>query len=786
MRMVKEFIANFRRFRMAGVLNIVGLSVAFAAFSVIAIQLVFELGYDRFHQHADRMFRVEPLYPMSLDYVASGPDPMGALLKADCPLIENYFHITDGGNEVFSLKDKNRDNKFKEVLVEATPSMVDMVDIKVLEGDGRQALTEPDMLMIPEGIARKWFPDGGATGKQVYVGKEKVYTVAAVYKELPENSVFTNCCYTRFVESDDWSNWNGQLFVLATTGDRERLNSEINGVKMEAMDQVFEGVQMKEQMEKERKSYLRVSPVTGIYYDNTVIYDTMKKGSKRSSLIMLAVGVLIVVIAGINFINFSMSQAPARMRGINTQKVLGATVVFLRYKLIMEAVLYSVMAFLVSVGLIHLVSLTSVSHLFTVSLSPLSHLPLLSAVGGLAVLIGFLAGLYPAFYVTSFEPALVLKGSFVMTPKGIRLRNGLMAFQFIISIVLITCTLLMGAQNRFMQNYSPGYSTENIGYFRIDQSLVENVEVFGSEMSAVTGVLDYTFSDNAPGGDLISATGTQIDGEPVRFDFWRVSKNFMEFFEIPLVKGDNFSTYNQEKTQVVFNETAIKRYPVLDHYFGRPIPNGLDSGRYVGVAKDIHYLSLRKPVDALALICSKQNPCNCMFLKLSGVDVAQTLDGVRKVYNKLMPEGMFEFRFLDESLQKQYESEQRTTQAISLLGGIAILLALVGVYGLVVFNAQYRRKEIGVRKVNGATEGQIIVLLNRSFFRLLIISFIIACPLAWYAVARWLEGFSYKTPIHWWIFLLAGVITFLIALITVSWQSWKAATDNPVKALKAD
>lgn len=786
MRTLREFIANFRRFKMAGMLNIIGLSVAFTAFTVIAIQLVFELGYDRFHRNADRMFRVELLYPMSLEYIASGPTPLGALLKANCPLVEKYFLTTNGKSEVLRLKEGNGENKFKELVAKATPSLVDMLGLKIVAGDGRQALTEPDMLMIPERMARKWFGGGEVVGKQVYGGDNKIYTVAAVYEDMPENSVFANHCYMRLVETEDWTNWNEQLFVQASTADRARLNREVNEVGVEVFDQIFEGLHKKEQMEKEGKSYLRVSPVTGIYYDNTVIYDTMKKGSERGSLIMLAVGILIIVIAGINFVNFSMSLAPARMKGINTQKVLGATVVSLRFKLIAEAVLYSVSAFILSIGLLYLVSQMGASHLFSVSLAPLAHWVLIAAVGGLAVLIGILAGIYPAFYVTSFEPALVLKGSFVMTPKGIHLRNGLMAFQFIISIVLITCTLLMGVQNRFMQNYSPGYRTENIGYLQLERSVAGNMEAFVSEMSAVAGVLDYTFSDHAPGTDFISATGTQIDGEAVRFDFWQVHKNFMGFFEIPLVKGDTFSDYDKEETQVILNETAMKRYPVLDRYFGRPIPSGLDSGRYVGVAKDMHYLSLRRPVDALALICSKKNSYNVMFLKLSGTNMAKTLEGIRQAYDKLMPDGMFEFQFLDESLQKQYEAEQRLTQAISLLGGIAIILALVGVYGLVVFNAQYKRKEIGIRKVNGATEGEIMILLNRSFFRLLALSFVIACPVAWYAVSRWLEGFSYKTAIHWWIFLLAGVITLLIAVVTVSWQSWKAATENPVKSLKSE
>lgn len=361
-----------------------------------------------------------------------------------------------------------------------------------------------------------------------------------------------------------------------------------------------------------------------------------------------------------------------------------------------------------------------------------------------------------------------------------------MAFQFIISIVLITCTLLMGAQYRYMQNYSLGFRTENIGWLKLDKDLKTNQEALISEMTSVPGVMDYTFSDYVPGEDLMSSAGTEIDGEAVQLDKWYVYKNFMNFFGINLIRGDLFSQSDLAEDQIILNETAVKKQPVLERYFGRNLPDMIFEGRFIGVAHDVHYMSLRKAVGPLAIICRDSLRYDYMFLKVAGGNLPITMDKIKAVYERLSPSGMFEFEFLDQSLQQSYEGEKRLMQVISLMGGIAIVLALVGVYGLVIFNAQYKRKEIGVRKVNGATESQIMLLLNRNFFRLLLLSFSIACPVAWYIMSRWLEGFSYKTPLHWWIFLLAGVITLLIALFTVSWQSWKAATENPVKALKSE
>lgn len=778
---VKVFLGVFKRFKAAGLLNIFGLAVAFTAFTVIAMQLVFELGYDRCYKNADHIFRFEVLYPVSFQYIASAPEPVGAILKTSCPLVKDYFICSGKQEKGFRLKEGN--NKFKERMVQAMPSMVDILGMRVIAGDGKQALTEPGMLMIAESISRKWFGTGMAVGKQVFVGDE-LYTVAAVYEDLPGNTIFKNYCYTRYVETGDWSNWNGQLFVSATTSDKNPLQKWVGGMKIETLDQIFDGLHRTEQRKEEGKSYLRVSALTDIYYDNAVGYDSAEKGNRKSSLILLGVGVLIIVIAGINFVNFSMSLAPTRMREINTRKVMGATVGSLRRGLVGEAVLYSLTAFVVSLLLLQILSTFGLEEFLSVSPRPLEHLFLVSMVGVLAALIGVAAGIYPAFYMTSFEPALVLKGSFVMTPKGIYLRNGLMFFQFTISIILITCTLLMGVQNRFMQNYSLGFSTEHIGWFKLDESFGRNSEAIVGELAALPEVSDYTFGDCIPGGDLTSNQGTEIDGEAVGFDVWRVYKNFLQFFDMKLVKGDTFSGDRQEP-QLIFNETAVKKYPVLERYFGRCVTQ-VDSARFGGVAKDVNYLSLRNGIDPLAIVYTSGSPYRVMFVKLTGEHAVGTVEEIKDIYERLAPEGIFEFNFLDETVQRNYKNEQRLSQIILSFGGIAIVLALVGVYGLVVFNAQYKRKEIGLRKVNGATEKQIMVLLNRSFFRLLVVAFVVACPLAWYAMSRWLESFAYKTVIHWWIFLLAGAIIFVISLLTVSWHSWRAATENPVKSLKSE
>lgn len=785
MRIIQEITNNIKRFRTAGLLNVLGLAVAFAALTVILMQLVFQQGYDKFHKDADRIYRVETLYPTTLEYSAVSPAALGAVLKERNPLIEDYFITTYYSQGVFLLKKNNgMTDKYQELTARVTAPFIDILGIETVEGDAKQALSDPNTILIPESIAGKWFGKETAIGKQVAIEGGISYTVAAVYRDFPQNSIFKNSCYLSLKETDDWSGWGEQLFVKGRTSDPDIMQQQVSGLKLEEMDQIFEMLHKQEQLAKEGKGYLRMSPLTGIFYDNTAAYDMVDKGNRRNAAVMLAVGVLIILIAGINFVNFSISQAPSRMKGINTQKVLGAAVGRLRWNLIGESVLYSFIAFLLSVGIVQLFALTSLAGLFAVSVQPFAHEGLLAGVSVFSIFLGILSGIYPAFYVTSFEPALVLKGSFVMSPKGVRLRNGLMAFQFVISIVLITCTLLVHSQYRFIQDYNVGFKTENVGCLWLDDQLKSRPEILINEIAAVPGVTGYTFADNVMGQDMFTGVGTVFDGEAIQVNIWWAHPNFLDFFDIPLVKGDNFSKSGIGEPQVIMNQMALKTLPAIENYMGRNLPENFVNARLIGIANDVHYMSLRKPVAPLAIICAPATRYNVMFLKLEGADITRTLQQIRKVYDRLSPDGMFQFKFLDESLQKNYEGEKRLMEIISLMGAIAILLALVGIYGLIVFNTQYKRKEIGIRKVNGARESQIIVLLNRDFFWLLLVSFVVACPLAWFLISRWLEGFAYKTEIHWWIFLLAGSATFLISLLTVSWQSWKASTTNPVDSLK--
>lgn len=791
MEILKELLLNFRTFRSASWLNIVGLAVAFTAFMIIVIQVEFERGYDKSYKNTDHIFRIETLYPVALQYCAVSPLPVAELIKQQCPEVDDFFVYKQLGKLAASVEDQAKSvHKFWMDGAQAGVGIIDALGLKILDGDGKKALTSPGMVMLSESLARKWFGSIAVTGKQVKMeGYDKQeYTVGAVYEDLPRNSIFENNCFFPIFNISNWQEgWGAQIFVLAKNSDALRLQESVNRAKFEPLEQIFVGLNKEEQRKKEAKSYLRVSPLAGVYYDTSVVYDTVDKGSEKNTLIMLGIGLLVILIALINFINFSLALAPSRMRVVNIRKVLGAGNQELRIQFIIEAVVYVGMAFLVSVGLLQLFAQTALSGFFTVSLDVKEQLPLIAYMGGGAVIAGIIAGYYPALYVTSNQPAMVLRANFATLPNGIWVRKILTVFQFIISISLIACALLMGEQNRFVRNYSPGFTTDNIGYITLDGSFVENSQAILAEILKLPGVTDFTLSEIIPGADMISAQGVMIEDELIQLNFWSVDHNFTRFFDIHLVQGDTFSRANRNNIQILLNETAVKQFPKLKNYLGRTIPNLSNGNIFVGIANDINYLSLRKPIEPLAMIYNPTSMnARVMFVKLSPEGHAQAIGRIREVFERLAPGTIFEFRFLDQYMQENYEYEQKQAGIVSSLGGLAIILALVGVYGMVVFNAQCRKREIAIRKVNGATGYGMMFLLNKDFLRLLLIAFLIACPLAWYTIVQWLEGFAYRTEVRWWMFLLAGVLTLLIVLITVSWQTWRAACANPVESLKSE
>jgi putative ABC transport system permease protein len=506
------------------------------------------------------------------------------------------------------------------------------------------------------------------------------------------------------------------------------------------------------------------------------------EGSLTTTLSLLAIGLLTLIIAYINFMNFSIAMAPARVRGLNIQKILGANSRKLKFAIASEASLFSLVSFIIALLLVSLLKDSPINEYFSANLSLQQNKGVLALIGISSIVLGLIFGIYPAHYISSFQPAVALSGSFSASGKSMKLRNVLITIQFISAMSLIIISAFINIQNNYMQAYSWGIQKKNIVYVPYGQLKI-NMTTFGEELKRNPRILDCTAAQFIP-GDVGMTWGCDFEGKQVSAVIWPVRPNFLRFFGIKVLEGRDFMETDtiHEKQAVIFNQKFQKNFH-LKGIIGK-VFSGFDNNLTIaGTAKNINFSSLRDTIQPMGFATFSENWMHWYFIKITGKDTPATINYIKKTWKKYSDED-FNLKFLDQSMNDLYKNETNLAKLISIFGLITILIAIMGVYGLIIFNARYKSKEIALRKVNGASVKEIILMLNRSVLIQLSIAFVVAVPLAYYVVHRWLQQFAYKTVVYWWIFLLAGLLVFLITLITVSWQSYKAATANPVDAIK--
>ena len=790
---LRNLMSVARRFKLAASLNILGLSVAFAAFMVIMMQLAYDYSFDKCHKDSDKIFRLDISVP---------PFMPGRVPLMNRPFAERFFesspHIVAGaitnplgrvfgGSEGdFYVETEGERNNFKENMYVVSPEFFNVFTFDFVEGS-KDVYIAPGNVFIPLSLARKIFGNEPAVGKQIVHSEWGNQTVLGVYRDFPANSSISNVMYFAMNPDENktnWGNWNYYAFIRVNDASNAPLL--IDNFLQSLDGQTLFGEEFK--LEDVRfKLYLTALP--DIHFLPDLQYDFIPKASRQTLLILLTIAIMIIVIAAINFTNFSTALTPMRIKSINTQKVLGARQRTLRFALTFEAVFISFLSFLVALLLIFLFNGTSLAQLVNGDLSLTAH-PLI--VGGtvlVALLTGFFAGTYPARYMTSFAPALVLKGSFGLSPKGKRLRNTLIGIQFVASFALIIGASFMYLQNRYMQHSSFGYNKEALLTVNIGK-IMGSREAFTNQIKAYSGVDDVTYSRFLlSSSDAYMKWGRQYRGEQVMFQVLPVHHTFLKVMGIEVSEGRDFRSEdaNIENGTYIFNESAW-------HQFNLELNTSLDGGgEIIGFVPDIKFASFRVAVEPMAFYVPgtqdtwSQNNVNVASIRLK--KSANLRDAISYIYATLKEfdaNYTFEVRFFDEVLQQAYEKETALSSLITLFSMIAIFISIVGVFGLVVFDSECRRKEIAIRKVLGASTMGIIIMFNKAYLRILVICFVIAAPLAWYAVNRWLQNFAYKTPMYWWVYLLAFAIIGLITVCTVTFQNWRVANDDPVKAIKSE
>lgn len=482
-----------------------------------------------------------------------------------------------------------------------------------------------------------------------------------------------------------------------------------------------------------------------------------------------------------------MALTPVRIKSINTQKVLGGSQGAIRRSLVLEAMLISLFSYVIAIGLVMLFARTELSSLVDADLSVASQPLIVGGTALIALLTGLLAGLYPSFYMTSFPPALVLKGSFGLSPKGRALRNALISVQFIASFALLIGASFMYLQNHFMQHTPLGYEKDALIVTNINSQINKSLDAFTNRMKEFAGVEDVTYAEQLLSStDFYMSWGRDYQDKEIRYQVLPVNYSFLEVMGIPVTEGRDFriEDTNTRYGAYVFNERARRE-------FGLELGTMIDSTEVVGFMPDVKFASFRTEVTPMAFfVWGTQNwghwPNHAYVKVKAGSDMRAAMEHVRTVLAEFDPEYPFNVRFFDDVLQQLYEKEGTLSMLITLFSMIAIFISIVGVFGLVVFDSEYRKKEIGIRKVFGSTTQQILVMFNKTYLKIVVVCFVFAAPAAYYAVVKWLENFAYKTPLYWWVFALSFAVVAFVTFATVTFQNWRAANANPVKSLRSE
>ena len=528
-------------------------------------------------------------------------------------------------------------------------------------------------------------------------------------------------------------------------------------------------------------------PLPELHFRSAGMFDGLPKASRSTVNALIAIAFIILLIAGINFTNFSTALTPMRIKGVNTRKVLGSSDAAIRGSLVGEIVLISLTAFLLSVVLLHLAGMTPLSRLVDCDISLKLNAGIILACSGAAVILGVLSGLYPAFYMTSLPPALVLKGSFGLSAAGRRLRSVLVGVQFTASFALLIAASFIWLQNRYMLRAPLGFDKDQVIVTDINENIRKNEEAFKAELKKFAGIENVALSQfTLSSGDFYMTWGRDLRGESISFACLPVDHEFLDALGIKVSYGRNFRADDETREigAYIFNETARRQFDIK-------LGEEIDGDEIIGFIPDINFASMRQSITPMAFFMFGKNHWGGVYQSASirvaaGSDLRAARQAVEDCLRSFDPEYPFNVRFYDSILEDTYQKEQRTGSLITLFSLVAIFISIVGVFSLVVFDCEYRRKEIAVRKVLGSSEAEVTGMFCRSYMVMLAVCFVIGAPLAWMAVDRWLESFAYRAPLHWWVFPAAFAAVAAVTLLTVIGQSWRAANENPVKNLKSE
>jgi putative ABC transport system permease protein len=783
---------NLWRQKGFSLLNIVGLTVGMTAFFLVFLYVCFELSYDSGLSKADRIYRIvsDVKTPTgTVQHLNAPPMPAAIHMAEFLPEVQKTARISIGDNWMVI-----RDNEVFETddVSVADSSLFQVFDFPFVKGDPRTALTQPSSIVLSESTAKKFFGGIDPIGKVLTLTRDKFPgTVTGVMKDLPENShlkismILSLSTFERTDSSLDssWNTYAWSSYVLLKPG----ASAAGLEAKLPAYLEKMGGSAL---FQNKQVPTLLLEPVRDIYLYST--RDDSKTGHIGNVYIFSIIGAFILLIAGINFVNLTTARSVERAKEVGIRKVVGAGKWSLAVQFIGESIVLCLIAYILAVGLSSIMlPLFNQLAAKEVSAGIFTQPRYLAILLGVAVLIGFFAGLYPALVLSSFRPVSVLKGKFSTGTRGIVLRKGLVIVQFTIAIGLMIATLVVYFQLNFMRSQDLGFNKDQ--WLIMDSRADSAKMAFKQSLASLPGIRSTTMANNVP-GMLNFPNQSQIEnghGEMEMTNTWVyfVDYDYLSQFHISLVAGRDFSrSFGTDSSKaMILNEAAVRQlgYTSPEQAVGKRFQQFGQSGTIIGVTKDFHLRSLQDPIVPLTIRVEPKF-CDLICASIDGQRVRGTLKAVEANWKALLKDRPFSYFFLDEFFDRQYRSEEHFGRLFLNFAVLAIFISCLGLMGLAAYSIVLRTKEVGVRKVVGASVGNIVYLLSRDFLLLVGWAFLVAAPLSWFFVHGWLNGFAYRISSYWWIFLLAGVTALAIALATVSFQAVKAALVNPVKSLRTE
>lgn len=793
---VKIALRNLRRNKIYGVISILGLAVGITGATLLYLYVDSELNYDAFHEKSDRIYRIVEIDDSQEEtrYYGQTAPVLGSTLKETYPEIQNMVRVFQPVGHVDMEWKGERVHERSYLLADA--SFFEVFYFEFIHGDKNSALVQPNSLILSEDKARQFFGNGNPVGEVLSFNNLGEVTVTGVIENIPDNSHLqfemlfsvnnSSIDFSEYLVS--WERYGAYTYLLLDESARMTSFED----KLDAFIQKQEAVN-----ENARNFYLQ--PITDIYFnsDNIEFGIEQAHGNKFYVYVFMAIGIFLLLIAGINYTNLATALSAKRGKEIGIRKACGAEKRQLIGQFLSESIIIALVACVFSYCLIELL-LPSFNQLtgksFVINMESFGYLA--AVLLGIGLLLGLASGSYPAFYLALTKPISVLKSNTDTKGGNVTLRKVLVVAQFSLSLILIISTLAVYKQMDYIQNRDLGFETEQVLVVDINSGNVRaRFDAMKQEMETITGVEAAAVSSRVPGEwksitQVYARNPESGSVDSTQSYFMSFDEDMLGLYDLNLVAGSNFTGNRQvDSLTVILNEAAVKTLNLDDPIGSFLDVTGSDSPmKVIGVMENFHYQSLHQQVAPL-IVGYWANPIRVIdyfSIKLAGGNMSTTIEDIKKVHTQFDPETAMEYHFLDQQIDQKYRAEVRAGRLFAIGGGVTIFIACMGLFGLALFTTENRIREVGIRKVLGATIPQILVLLTSDFMKLVAVSFLLAAPVSWFVMSNWLQNFAYHTELGIAIFILAGVGAMVVSLLTVSYQSVKAALVNPVETLKKE